>query len=44
MQAADSTTDVFVAKNAPFLYHPDIILKHIFDEIVQGFLKHGIIG
>jgi hypothetical protein len=26
------------------LLHPDIKLKHIFDEIVQGFLKPGIIG
>jgi len=26
------------------LLHPDFKLKDIFDEIVQGFLKPGIIG
>jgi hypothetical protein len=26
------------------LLHPDLKLKDIFDEIVQGFLKPGVIG
>ena len=38
-------TDVFVAKDAAFnSINPILKLKDIFDKIVQGFLKSGIIG
>jgi len=34
-----------VAKDATFKsINPDLKLKDIFDEIVQGFLKPGVIG
>ena len=37
--------NVFVAKDAAFnSINPVLKLKDIFDEIVQGFLKSGIIG